>query len=189
MQKATLAAAACWAVAPTTRLRRTLASLGAVSALLNVLRTSLASSPPATALPVTPPLGTDKPPSILTPRPLTPRGARDALQVRCNLVGATPFGHLVDRCRVMSEGLYVFIFTSTSPSQIFECEHTDPLVMWGQHATRGWGCPPGTHVAGGCSFTWPCGPRKSHVGTSCQMPPKLLKQAQHPQLTRSSPLL
>ncbi|KAK9825957.1 hypothetical protein WJX74_001162 [Apatococcus lobatus] len=79
-QKATLAAAACWAVAPSTRLRRTLASLGAVPALLNLLRSSLAASPPTTSLPVTPPMGTDKQPSILVQRPLTPRGARDALQ-------------------------------------------------------------------------------------------------------------
>ncbi|KAK9861581.1 hypothetical protein WJX84_001329 [Apatococcus fuscideae] len=80
LQKATLAAAACWAVAATTRLRRTLAKMGAVPALLALLRTSLAASPPIFAAPATPPLSTDKPPSILIQRPLTPRAARDALQ-------------------------------------------------------------------------------------------------------------
>ena len=77
-QKATLAAAACWAMAPTTRLRRALASMGAVPALLALLRGTLATNP---AAPPTAPVDADKAPSILVQRPLTPREARDALQV------------------------------------------------------------------------------------------------------------
>ena len=78
MQKATLAAAACWALAPTARLRRALASMGAVPALLALLRTSLASSPPLTPAP---PASAEKSTSILVQQPLSPREARDALQV------------------------------------------------------------------------------------------------------------
>ncbi len=81
VQKATMAAAACWALAPTTRLRRALASMGAIPALLALLRTSLTSTPPATPAPGSPLASAEKLPSVLVQRPMSPREARDALQV------------------------------------------------------------------------------------------------------------